>query len=244
VLYGAGAQSAIRWTPGERLQHLFEARCDTLARQGQEQRLAVDGEVPLTFAELDRAANRLARHLRARGLCAGDRIGLLFNRSYHSYVALLGVLKINAAYVPLDIAFPAERIAFIAADADLRCILTLRALAGGLDGLAVERLCLDNRAAAIATQDDARLPAAAEASPDALCYVIYTSGSTGRPKGVPISHASICNFVRVAAATYGYRPGDRVYQARPSPSTSRSRRSGCHCSPARPWSPTRPAPAC
>ena len=88
---------------GERLDRLFEDRCDRLREEGRDGQVAVDaGEVVLTYAQLDARANQLARHLLARGARPGDRIALLFDQPWRSYVAMLAVLKLRAAFVPLD----------------------------------------------------------------------------------------------------------------------------------------------
>ncbi len=112
------ADNAIRWQKGERLDHLFEQRCDALGAAGEAEHAAIvtDFET-VSFRELDQRANRAARYLLAQGLTSGDRIGLLFDKTIETYVALLAVLKINAAYVPLDASFPTERVAFILEDA-------------------------------------------------------------------------------------------------------------------------------
>jgi non-ribosomal peptide synthetase-like protein len=214
VLCNRTADNRIRWQPGERLHHLFEQRCARFAADGQAMQLALDADDGfLTYAQLDARANRLARALLAQGIGAGDVIGLLFDKSAASHVAMLAVLKVHAAYVPLDAAFPPDRIAYIAADSGMGTLLTLARLRGHVDGVDVPVLCLDEIAAQIAAHASRPLAAHEVAPPvSELCYVIYTSGSTGRPKGVPIDHASICNFVRVAAEVYGYLPTDRVYQ--------------------------------
>src|SRR5258708_7548079 len=118
--------NTIRWKEGERLDHLFEQRCDSFTAKGEEDHLAVvtDSDA-FTFRDLDNRANQAARHLLAQGLGAGDRVGLLFDKSVETYVALLAVLKINAAYVPLDAGFPQERLAFILHDAGVKAILSL-----------------------------------------------------------------------------------------------------------------------
>ncbi|MEX8493951.1 Pls/PosA family non-ribosomal peptide synthetase [Sphaerotilus sp.] len=207
----------VRWQPGERLHHLFEARCDALAHEGRAEKIAVHSDdAVLTYAQLDARANQLARHLIATGLRPGDRVALLFDKTVHSHIAVLAVLKLHAAYVPLDPGFPADRMAFICEDAQARVLLSVshyRALAAGV---APAMLAIDELDAAIDRMPDTRLTPqelqAAGGIDSALCYVIYTSGSTGRPKGVPIDHNAICNFVRVAVETYGYRDTDRVYQ--------------------------------
>ncbi len=216
MLTGAGYGDAVRWREGDRLERLFEARCDQLRERGRADRLAVDdGEVTLTYAELDARANRLARFLARRGVRPGDRIGLLFDGAVDGYAGMLAVLKVQAAYVPLDAGFPADRLTFIAADAGVRLVLTHSRLAGSAAPLAgvAELLCVDQERELIAAESAGRLGRGElGAAADDLCYVIYTSGSTGRPKGVSISHASICNFVRVAAEVYGLTGEDRVYQ--------------------------------
>ena len=216
VLVAAGYEDGVRWREGDRLEHVFEDRCDELREKGQADRLAVDtGDVTLTYAELDARANRLARFLVRHGVRPGDRIGLLFDEAVDSYAGMLAVLKAHAAYVPLDAAFPGDRLAFIAADAGLRLVLTHSRLAHQAESLAAatEVLPVDQARAQIVAEPTGRLGAdEAGAAADDLCYVIYTSGTTGRPKGVAISHASICNFVRVAAEVYGMTGGDRVYQ--------------------------------
>jgi len=210
---GNGYDPAIRWRDGERLQHLFEDRCDRMRENGRGDQLAVDaGDVVLTYDQLDERANRLARHLLGSGARPGDRIGLLFDDAVHSYVAMLAVLKINAAYVPLDAGFPPDRLSYIVHDAGVRIVLSLSHLADRLREVA-SLVCVDEVAARIAAEAGHRLTDAEKGHPvDELCYIIYTSGSTGRPKGVAIRHASICNFVRVAAEVYGLRSSDRVYQ--------------------------------
>lgn len=206
--------NAIRWKEGERLDHLFERRVDELEAEFGSGHLAVDAESGVTtFRELDNRANQVARYLRDRGLGSGDRIGLLFDKTAESYIAMLAVLKINAAYVPFDCSFPNDRIDFILEDADVKAMLSLSAFSEKVDQLATTRIYLDDVAADIDGQDTARLSdeEKGEAS-DELSYIIYTSGTTGKPKGVAIDHASICNFVRVAVEVYGYNALDRVYQ--------------------------------
>ncbi|MDQ0030397.1 Pls/PosA family non-ribosomal peptide synthetase [Arthrobacter bambusae] len=215
VLLGKAPGKSIRWSPGERLEELFEDRCDRQRAEGRSSHPAVEtAEGSLSYQELDARANRLARYLLARGVRPRDRIALLFDDPVRTYVSMLGVLKAHAVYVPLDPAFPSERIAYIAADADVTMILTASRLADGLPpGTAALAVRVDKEDRRIAAFDPARLAWAGEESPaDGLAYIIYTSGSTGRPKGVAIAHASICHFVRTAAETYGYEPLDRVYQ--------------------------------
>jgi non-ribosomal peptide synthetase-like protein len=214
VLVCAGYEQTIRWRCGERLEHLFEEQCDRLRERGLGGQLAVDsGDVVLTYDQLDARANQLARYLLGRGVRAGHRVGLLLDDPVQSYAGMLAVLKVNAVYVPLDAGFPADRVSFIAQDAGISVVLTSSRLSGRISSAGTGVICVDEIDALIAAEDDRRLAPAEKGDPvDELCYIIYTSGSTGRPKGVPIGHASICNFVRVAAEVYGIRSADRVYQ--------------------------------
>jgi non-ribosomal peptide synthetase-like protein len=214
VLTSAFPDHVARWSRGERLNQLFEARCDAFVEQGRADQLAVDAEdTVLTYEELDRRANQLARYLLTAGARPGDRIALLFDQPSYAYVAMLGVLKIRAAYVPLDPGFPPDRLQYIVEDADVTTVLSLSHLRALLPEVAALTICLDDIREHVDAQDPARMEEPLEGgTKDELAYIIYTSGSTGRPKGVAIEHASICNFVRVASALYGIEPTDRVYQ--------------------------------
>nr|WP_158102700.1 non-ribosomal peptide synthetase [Lentzea kentuckyensis] len=145
-----------------------------------------------TYAELDLWSNRLAHRLRARGIGTEDVVGVRMSRTPWMVVALLGILKAGAAYLPVDPAYPAERIDLVLADSGAALVLddpdvTAEALAG--------------------------LPAeavSADVDPDNLAYLIYTSGSTGSPKGVAIPHRAIVAFLRAIAAEVPLSPGDVV----------------------------------
>src|SRR5688572_8321344 len=95
------ANNAVRWKPGERLNHLLEEACIRFADHDA----VVAGDVTVSYRDLNRRANQVARHLIAQGIRSGDRVGLIFDRSVETYIAMLAVLKANAAYVPLDAAF-------------------------------------------------------------------------------------------------------------------------------------------
>ena len=176
-------------------------------------------EVSLTYGELDARANQVARYLRLHGAGAGDRIGLLFDRPTDSYVAMLAVLKIGAAYVPMDVGFPAERTAYIVNDAQVRTVLTMSHLTDQvprtelLTASGAELVHLDEAAPLIDEQNSRRLIDAERGILDnQLAYIIYAPDAHGRPRGVAVDHPSICNFVKAAAEVYGIRPRDRVYQ--------------------------------
>jgi non-ribosomal peptide synthetase-like protein len=216
VLTSAGYDDAIRWQQGDRLESLFERRCDWLRWLGRDRHLAVDAmDGTLSYAGLDARANQLARFLVRQGVRPGDRVGLLSDRAVDGYLGMLAVLKARAAYVPLDTGFPPDRLSYIAADAGVQTVLSRSYLAERAAAMAgtAKLVYLDEVIEQIAGQSWDRLGPGEVGEPaDDLCYIIYTSGSTGQPKGVAIGHASICNFVRVAAEVYGIGYADRVYQ--------------------------------
>ena len=171
--------------------------------------IACGGE-RLTYRELDRRSNQLARYLRAMGVGPEVPAGLCFERSVEMLVALLGVLKAGGAYVPLDSNDAPERLELIVDDVQMPVILTTRAGAAKLPPHEAEEVLLDAEWASIARESDA--PLEAQAGPECLAYVIYTSGSTGRPKGVEITHRSLVNHATELARRYGSAVGDRVLQ--------------------------------
>jgi non-ribosomal peptide synthetase-like protein len=206
VLSGEGT---LRRQEGERLNHLLVQAC----RQFGSNEAVVTDKAIITYRDLDSRANQVARHLIDQGIKPGDRVGLLFDKSIETYIALLAVMKVNAAYVPLDLAFPTERVGFILADANVRAIVSMAGMSAQLPALNVRHILLDRAKPAIDAKSTMPLGDGEVGPPvDRTCYIIYTSGTTGNPKGVAIEHPSICNFVRVAAERYGFAPGDRVYQ--------------------------------
>ncbi|MEW5930158.1 MAG: amino acid adenylation domain-containing protein [Gemmatimonadota bacterium] len=147
----------------------------------------------LTYGELDALAEGLARRLAARGVRPEQRVGVLLPLSAEMVAAWLAVLRAGAAYVPLDPAYPRERLGFLARDAGVSVALTSAALRGLLPA-GVRAVCVDEPAGAEA--DGAPLPDALPA--DALAQVIYTSGSTGTPKGVAVPHRAVVRLLRGA----------------------------------------------
>jgi len=166
----------------------------------------------VTHGELDARSNRLAHFLRQRGVGRGDLVGLCVDRGIDMVVAQLGILKAGAAYVPLDPAYPADRLAYMAEDARLALLVTESVLVSSIDWPRAKSVLMDIDGFAI----DA-LPATAlvpDATRDAhshdTAYVIYTSGSTGKPKGVMVPHGAVVNFIDSMARTPGLAAGDRL----------------------------------
>jgi amino acid adenylation domain-containing protein len=161
----------------------------------------------LRYRELDEQANRLASHLRRRGVAAGDVVGLYLERSPELLVALLGVLKSGASYLPLDPAFPAERLRGMLEDSEARVVLCTGSGRATLPGSPALAICLDgSEGDAIAREPAERW--GGEVDPEALAYLIYTSGSTGRPKGVQIPHRAVVNMLSSMARVPGFSSRD------------------------------------
>ncbi len=193
-------------TAPRRLHHFFERYPESVPSGP-----AVVSEFEqLTYADLESHANRLAHLLIARGYGLGRSVGILLNRSVQTYVAILAVLKAGSAFVPLDPAYPAERITFMADDAGLAVILSDSELADLHPARPCQALCLDREGAALSGMPSTRPVLADEGDP--IAYVMYTSGTTGRPKGVAVTHANICHFLSVCSPIYGVGSHDRVYQ--------------------------------
>ncbi|HEX6287675.1 MAG TPA: amino acid adenylation domain-containing protein, partial [Herpetosiphonaceae bacterium] len=168
----------------------------------------------ITYAELDRRANQLAHHLRSLGVGPDVAVGLCLPRSIAFVVALLGVLKAGGCYVPLDPAYPQERLQLMLADSAARVLITQESL------LHPEGTRLPGYTGTIvyvnrdAPQLD-RLPTVApraEVQPDHVMLILYTSGSTGAPKGVLLTHRNLVSYLRAIRERCPLRPADRLLQ--------------------------------
>ncbi|AXQ48082.1 amino acid adenylation domain-containing protein [Stenotrophomonas rhizophila] len=178
-------RTAQAYPQGLTVHALFEAQA---ARAPEATALLQDG-LALGYGELNRRANQLAHRLIEHGVKVGDRVALCLPRSPDRMVGLLAVLKAGAAYVPVDPAYPAERIAYLLQDSAPALVLATTAIEG-LPPMA--RLDLDQADALAANSSNPELPGL---DAQQLAYLVYTSGSTGQPKGVMIEHQTLANLV-------------------------------------------------
>jgi amino acid adenylation domain-containing protein len=171
----------------------------------------------LTYGELQARSSQLAHLLRERGVARGDRVGILFPKAVESVIAMLGVLKAGAVYVPLDPHAPVRRVAGIAENCGLRALITTGERLQALGTVTVDTAVLVSGEG----HAEGHLPwAALDAFPTSappevgvegdLAYILYTSGSTGQPKGVMLTHRNALTFVDWCAATFDIRPDDQL----------------------------------
>jgi amino acid adenylation domain-containing protein len=151
-------------------------------------------ELQITYRELNERANQLAHYLKKLGVGPEVLVAICVDRSLEMVIGLLGILKAGGAYLPLDPAYPHERLSFIIEDARSPVLLTQARLVESLpSGAAARIVCLD-RDWEVINRESADNPTC-KTTPENLAYVIYTSGSTGKPKGVQICHSSLGNFL-------------------------------------------------
>ncbi|GAA1992932.1 non-ribosomal peptide synthetase [Amycolatopsis minnesotensis] len=176
-------RGAARPVPETTLPALFEAR----AASNPDRTAVIAPDGSRTFAELDRDADRLATALRARGAGSGRAVAVALPRSIDTVVALLAVLKAGAVYLPVDIGYPAERVAHLLGDADPVLLLSTTEIAARLGGTAPTLL--------VDRFEPGPTSGGTPPAPDDLAYLLYTSGSTGRPKGVAVEHRALVNLL-------------------------------------------------
>jgi amino acid adenylation domain-containing protein len=193
---------------GTTLPALFEEQA---ARNPEAVAIVADGE-RVSYAELDARANRLARLLISRGVGAESVVGACLDRGVELIVALLAVVKAGGAYLPIDPAYPADRVAFTIGDAEAGLVLAAQGSADRLAGLGVEVVALDDpavtrelahRGAGVLSADER-----GELTPEHPAYVIYTSGSTGRPKGVVVTHRNVTSLFARTHDLFGFGSED------------------------------------
>jgi amino acid adenylation domain-containing protein len=154
----------------------------------------------LTYRELNHRANQVGRYIRKRGVGPGSLVGVCLERSLEMVIALLGVWKAGGAYIPLDPAYPRDRLSFMVADTGMKVLLTDNKCRSLFPSVWDNAVRLDSDWPLIAQEDAGNLPATAV--PSNLAYVMYTSGSTGQPKGAMIQHRGLVNYLCWAIKTY------------------------------------------
>lgn len=167
--------------------------------------------VSLTYMELETCSNQLAHYLISQGITNKHSVGLFLERSLESYVSLLAVLKTGAAYVPIEVEYPDERVNHILSDMPFHSVITSTPQFSRNAIQFPDTIIIDELKDALLQQPATR-PELTINDSDQLCYVIYTSGSTGKPKGVEITQSNICHYVAVASTLYEMTPQDNVYQ--------------------------------
>ncbi len=170
----------------------------------------------ISFAALDRAAERAARRLQAAGIGRGDVVGLALDRSPALGIGVLALWKAGAVLLPLDPAAPRERLAFLLADTGAKALLTRESLRGRLPETDLPVLDLEDgeTAATSATSDISERPLP-RVGPDDLAYLLYTSGTTGQPKGVAVEHGNLAAILAACRREFRFRPSDRFLAVAP-----------------------------
>ena len=196
-----------RVEPGsQRCVHsLFERHA---AERPQAIALRFEGE-STSYRDLNDRADGLATQLRARGVNAGSLVAICMPRSADMVVAMLATLKAGAAYVPMDPAYPPDRLQFMLGDCHAALVLTARGSHSVIHAAGTPTLAVDGPSPAVAVET--ALPERAARATD-LVYAIYTSGSTGQPKAAMNTHAGLVNQLNWFIAAFSIRPGDRVLQ--------------------------------
>jgi amino acid adenylation domain-containing protein len=188
------------------IQNLFEEK---VAQHPDAIAVHFEGQ-ELTFAELDAKANQLAHFLQHRGVGPETVVGLCVDRSLETVIGLLGILKANGAYMPLDPAYPLDRLQYMIEHSHVQNVVTMSALRQHLPDFDGEYIYLDQQ------QDD--IAAQKQSAPKTLtteknlAYIIYTSGSTGQPKGVMLTQEGLINLVQAQIKVFDVQPTSRVLQ--------------------------------
>ncbi|WMJ02942.1 amino acid adenylation domain-containing protein [Pseudomonas chlororaphis subsp. aurantiaca] len=189
----------------------FHQLFDTRSQATPDAIALVDAQHRLSYRQLAHKSNQLAAYLAGQGVSAGSRVALFMNRSLDLVVAMLAIARVGATYIPLDPAYPEQRLRYMLEDSDSRWVLTQAEVEPTLATLLGEHcasLALDRQWPLVAACQSP-LPAPVSA-PDSLAYIIYTSGSTGQPKGVMISHRALSNFLLSMAEEPGMSAADTL----------------------------------
>lgn len=192
-------------------RNFYEMLSDAFNKNGNKPALVFGGHT-MTYAELDRKSNQFARLLRDDGVAEGDKVGISVERSMNMIVALMGILKAGASYLPLDRTYPAERISQIIVNSDLACLIRDNTASNIINGT-VKEYSIEKMIRRIEEVSDEKL--ALSYSPDNLIYVLHTSGSTGKPKGVCMNQLSLSNLLLWQAENSTATVGTKTLQFSP-----------------------------
>ncbi|HEX5496055.1 MAG TPA: condensation domain-containing protein, partial [Mycobacteriales bacterium] len=186
-----------RWQPVTRdyRRELVHAMVVEQAGRTPEETAVVFGDQSMTYAELERRSGRLARCLRARGVGGGDVVGVAVGRGVDVPWLLLGVLRAGAAFVPVDLSHPAERVGYVLADSGARVVLCTTADLPRVPAGDRDTVCVDSAGFGAELSAHAGDRLVETASLGSGCYLLYTSGSTGRPKGVLVEHHALATYL-------------------------------------------------
>lgn len=193
--------------PREVYPQIFEKQC----RKTPDKVALIFKDTIVTYGELNRKANQAARYFSSHHLGHGSSIGIYLERSDMMLVCLLAVMKIGASYLPLDPAYPADRIAFMIEDSRADAVIADPGLLADIIKLQARVILLDYKSISGLNDSDVQNTA----DPGDLAYTIYTSGSTGKPKGVQIEHKSLMNFLYSMKKTPGLTENDRLCAVTP-----------------------------
>lgn len=210
VLPEAELTRLAEWSAGPELSTVDDTLPQLVARRAQEEPDAValvGAGRTLTRAELLAKADALAGRLRTAGAGPGTSVGVFLDRTPDLLVALLGVLRAGASYLPLDPSYPADRLAFMVSDSRAPLVLARRSLARRAGGLGAPVMIVDDPSSAGQAAHGDEPAANDDVDHDQLAYVIYTSGSTGRPKGVQVTHGNLAAFTAGMDRLLGTEPG-------------------------------------
>ncbi len=180
----------------KRMEEMIEEQAE---RTPEREAVRYRGE-GISYRELEERTNRLANHLIERGVREGERVGVCLSHSIEVVVAILGVMKSGASYVPVDVEHPLSRVEMVLEDAGVRQVIVDQEQADRFEGRQVIVLGSDKENEQVSQCSSIR--PSVEAGAEGLAYIIYTSGSTGRPKGVKITHRSLVNYVWWARGVY------------------------------------------
>ena len=189
--------------PAAVLHGLFEAQ---VKRTPDAVALVCDGK-SLTYAELNRKSNQVAHALRERSVGPGTIVGICMDRSLELVIGLLGILKAGGAYLPIDMAYPKERLAFMLDDARAPILLTQSKIAADLPAHQAEVICLDDAELSAVHAHPTSNPDS-DATAEDLAYIIFTSGSTGKPKGALVTHHNVVRLFQATQHWYAFDERD------------------------------------